>query len=66
MTSQPDPSRSSAGQDLGPADPEHDPTASYALDPAYVRALTARVVSTTGEAKPSYTPRRRTGSDASE
>ena len=56
MTSQPDPSRSSAGQDLGPADPEHDPTASYALDPAYVRALTARVVSTTGEAKPSYTP----------
>ncbi|HET7350245.1 MAG TPA: succinic semialdehyde dehydrogenase [Marmoricola sp.] len=56
MTSQPDPSRSSAGQDLGPADPEHDPTASYALDPAYVRALTARVVSTTGAAKPSYTP----------
>ncbi len=41
---------------VGPADPEHDPTASYALDPAYVRALTKRVVSTTGEAKPSYSP----------
>jgi succinate-semialdehyde dehydrogenase/glutarate-semialdehyde dehydrogenase len=28
----------------GPGDPVVDPTASYALDPAYVRALTARVV----------------------
>ena len=54
MTAQPEPSHSS--QQVGPADPEHDPTASYALDPAYVRALTNRVVSTTGEAKPSYSP----------
>jgi acyl-CoA reductase-like NAD-dependent aldehyde dehydrogenase len=32
----------------GPADPEHDPTASYALDRGYVESLTRRVVSTTG------------------
>ena len=50
------PSHSSAGQQVGPADPEHDPTASYALDPAYVRALTGRVVSSTGQAVPTYTP----------
>ena len=54
--SSPDPSRSSAGQDAGPSDPEHDPTASYALDPAYVRSLTGRVVATTGREVPSYTP----------
>ncbi|HSJ21507.1 MAG TPA: succinic semialdehyde dehydrogenase [Nocardioidaceae bacterium] len=33
----------------GPADPEHDPTASYALDPSYVRSLTSRIVTTSGE-----------------
>ena len=33
----------------GPADPELDPTASYALDPGYVRSLTARIHATTGE-----------------
>jgi succinate-semialdehyde dehydrogenase / glutarate-semialdehyde dehydrogenase len=32
----------------GPADPEHDPLASYALEPEYVASLTSRVVSTTG------------------
>src|SRR4051812_27851200 len=56
MSVQPDPSSSSSGQQTGPADPEHDPTASYALDPAYVRSLTGRVVSTTGESVPTYTP----------
>ena len=56
MSVQPDPAHSSSGQHVGPADPEHDPTASYALDPAYVRSLTGRVVSTTGEAVPTYTP----------
>src|SRR3954471_4378505 len=56
MSVQPDPSSSSSGQQAGPADPEHDPTASYALDPAYVRSLTSRVVSTTGQEVPSYTP----------
>jgi acyl-CoA reductase-like NAD-dependent aldehyde dehydrogenase len=32
----------------GPADPEHDPTASYALEPEYVAALTGRLVATSG------------------
>jgi acyl-CoA reductase-like NAD-dependent aldehyde dehydrogenase len=32
----------------GPHDPEHDPTASYALDRAYVAALTRRIASTSG------------------
>src|SRR5512144_3153249 len=51
MSATPDPSRES-GAGLGtsgPADPEHDPTASYALDPAYVRALTSRILATSGE-----------------
>ncbi len=56
MSVQPEPSPSSSGQQVGPADPEHDPTASYALDPAYVRSLTRRVVSTTGRSVPTYTP----------
>ncbi|WP_244929857.1 succinic semialdehyde dehydrogenase [Nocardioides sp. W7] len=32
----------------GPHDPEHDPTASYALEPEYVGALTARLLATSG------------------
>src|SRR3954465_6347356 len=56
MSVQPEPSASSSGQHVGPADPEHDPRASYALDPAYVRSLTGRVISTTGESVPTYTP----------
>jgi succinate-semialdehyde dehydrogenase / glutarate-semialdehyde dehydrogenase len=56
MSVQPEPSASSSGQQIGPSDPEHDPMASYALDPAYVRSLTSRVVSTTGESVPTYTP----------
>jgi acyl-CoA reductase-like NAD-dependent aldehyde dehydrogenase len=32
----------------GPHDPEHDPTASYALDRGYVAALTERLVATSG------------------
>jgi acyl-CoA reductase-like NAD-dependent aldehyde dehydrogenase len=40
----------------GPADPEHDPTASYALEPSAVKALTDRIVSTTGRMLPTYTP----------
>jgi succinate-semialdehyde dehydrogenase / glutarate-semialdehyde dehydrogenase len=32
-----------------PADPEHDTTATYALEPAFVRDLASAVVSTTGE-----------------
>ena len=32
----------------GPRDPEHDPAASYALEPEYVAALTARLLATSG------------------
>ncbi|WP_395694029.1 succinic semialdehyde dehydrogenase [Nocardioides sp.] len=32
----------------GPHDPEHDPRASYALEPDYTAALTARVLATSG------------------
>jgi acyl-CoA reductase-like NAD-dependent aldehyde dehydrogenase len=37
-------------------DPATDPTASYALEPSVVRALTDRVVATSGEAVPTYCP----------
>src|SRR6476619_6900936 len=40
----------------GPSDPEHDPAASYALEPSAVKALTDRIVSTTGHSQPTYTP----------
>ena len=33
----------------GPADPEHDPAASYALEPEYVESLTRRVRASSGE-----------------
>jgi succinate-semialdehyde dehydrogenase/glutarate-semialdehyde dehydrogenase len=55
MTAPSEPSHSSSEQ-VGPADPEHDPTASYALDPAYARTLTSRVVSSTGNTVPAYSP----------
>lgn len=42
----------------GPRDPEHDATASYALDREYVAALTRRVVSTTGETMATHSPLR--------
>ncbi len=41
---------------IAPPDPEHDVTAAYALEPAYVRALTDRVVSSTGESVPTTCP----------
>jgi succinate-semialdehyde dehydrogenase/glutarate-semialdehyde dehydrogenase len=40
----------------GPADPEHDPTASYALEPSYVARLTARVLATSGETVAVHSP----------
>jgi len=40
----------------GPADPEHDPTASYALEPEYVDALTARLHATTGTTAAVFSP----------
>ncbi len=47
----PDPSSSAAGDPVvdGPRDPEHDPRASYALEPDYVRSLTDRILATSGE-----------------
>lgn len=33
----------------GPRDPEHDPAASYALDPKYVASLTDRVLASSGQ-----------------
>jgi hypothetical protein len=33
-------------------DPSTDPTASYALEPAFVRALTDHIVSSTGRSVP--------------
>jgi succinate-semialdehyde dehydrogenase/glutarate-semialdehyde dehydrogenase len=51
MNAQPDP--------LGTAevrDPALDQTASYALDPAYVRRLTSRVLATSGESVATYSP----------
>ncbi len=40
----------------GPADPEHDPTASYALDRAYVDRLTSRLAATSGTTVPVRSP----------
>ena len=40
----------------GPADPEHDPAARYGLEPGYVRRLTDRIVSTSGETAPTHSP----------
>ncbi|MCZ4499946.1 MAG: gabD2 1, partial [Marmoricola sp.] len=39
-----------------PADPEHDPRASYAFEPEYVAALTNRLIATTGSGVTSYAP----------
>ncbi|MEX0428118.1 succinic semialdehyde dehydrogenase [Nocardioides sp. DS6] len=40
----------------GPRDPEHDVTASYALEPDYVARLTARILATSGESKEARSP----------
>ncbi|WP_028653841.1 succinic semialdehyde dehydrogenase [Nocardioides sp. J54] len=40
----------------GPHDPEHDPRASYALEPEHVARLTDRVVSTTGTTVQVFSP----------
>src|SRR5215216_2288527 len=39
-----------------PADPEHDPTASYAFEPEYVAALTDRIIATSGDGLASFAP----------
>ena len=40
----------------GPHDPEHDPRASYALEPEYVEGLTSRLTATSGRTVPVETP----------
>ena len=40
----------------GPADPEHDPRASYALEPEHVARLTERVVATSGRTVAVHSP----------
>jgi succinate-semialdehyde dehydrogenase/glutarate-semialdehyde dehydrogenase len=40
----------------GPHDPEHDPRASYVLEPDYVASLTGRIVATTGRTVPLTSP----------
>jgi len=40
----------------GPRDPEHDATASYALEPGYAAALTGRILATSGESKEVRSP----------
>jgi succinate-semialdehyde dehydrogenase / glutarate-semialdehyde dehydrogenase len=52
------PTPSPAGGPLveGPADPEHDPRAAYALEPEYVESLTKRILATTGKTVPVETP----------
>ncbi len=39
-----------------PHDPEHDVRGSYALEPSYVRALTDRIIATTGTTVTTYAP----------
>jgi len=51
MNAQPDPLETAAVKDPG-----LDPTASYALEPSYVRTLTARVLASTGRTVPTHTP----------
>jgi succinate-semialdehyde dehydrogenase/glutarate-semialdehyde dehydrogenase len=51
MNAQPDPLATAEVKD-----PVVDQTASYALEPTYVRTLTSRVLSTTGESLPTYSP----------
>ncbi len=52
------PTPSPAGGPLteGPADPEHDPRASYALEPDYVASLTKRLVASSNQTVPVETP----------
>ncbi|MGH3413962.1 MAG: succinic semialdehyde dehydrogenase [Marmoricola sp.] len=57
MSQQPTPEGRSGGPSTEfPHDPEHDPTASYALEPGYVRTLTERVISSTGAVATTHAP----------
>ena len=53
----PEPARGGGGPLVeGPHDPEHDPRASYVLEPEYVASLTERVLATTGTTVPLTSP----------
>jgi acyl-CoA reductase-like NAD-dependent aldehyde dehydrogenase len=56
MSDRPSGSQSSGPVVEGPHDPEHDPTASYALDRGYVAALTRRLVATSGRTEEVRSP----------
>jgi acyl-CoA reductase-like NAD-dependent aldehyde dehydrogenase len=57
MNAHPDPSAHSDNlRDADVRDPQHDPTASYALDPGYVRSLTDRLLASGGESVATYCP----------
>jgi len=55
MSAEPDPQSSATTSD-GPRDPASDPTASYALEPAFVRSLTDRLLATSGSSVSTYCP----------
>jgi succinate-semialdehyde dehydrogenase/glutarate-semialdehyde dehydrogenase len=50
------PSSGGGPQLVGPRDPEHDPSAAYALEPEYVEALTRRVVASSGRSEQVFSP----------
>ena len=56
MSAQPRQPSPSGAPVSGPADPEHDPSATYAVDPGLARRLTARVRSTSGESGTTTAP----------
>ena len=56
MSLQPSPSSGGDSATELPKDPEHDPAASYVFEPDYVRALTDRIVSTTGTSTTTFAP----------
>ncbi len=53
MTASPNPSGPLTG---GPRDPEHDPSATYALEPEYVETLLGRIPSTSGRTHRHHSP----------
>ncbi len=55
MSAQPDP-QTPGPLDTALKDPSSDPTASYALEPSFVRGLTDRLLATSGETVPTYCP----------
>jgi succinate-semialdehyde dehydrogenase/glutarate-semialdehyde dehydrogenase len=55
MSTEPEPLSPGAVTD-GLRDPDSDPTATYALEPSFVRGLTDRLLATSGSSVPTYCP----------